>query len=109
HWLLAERIGEENGIRSERMFDDFNKFLETRCGEDAKIEKSTFYRCISELAEHNAITKVNRGHYFANPDLFWGDDIEKRINHLKLANLDKKGGLLRITPDENNVENSALE
>ena len=84
HWLLAERLSDENGLLVGKMFKDFNEYLRTRCGEDCIIVESTFYRAITELVNVGAINKLGKSHYHANAALFWTSDTQQRIEHLKL-------------------------
>lgn len=90
HWLLANRMGSENGLQMQSLLDAFNNHLnEDGDGEDFSIVKSTLYRCLEELVTVGAITKVDRGHYYANPDMFWGEEISKRLEHIKTRELHK--------------------
>lgn len=83
HWLLAERMSDNNGLQSGRLLEDFNQYLVESCGEDCAVHKATFHRCLEELIKIGAVNKIGRAHYFANPNLFWSDDVQARLDHLK--------------------------
>lgn len=98
HWLLAERLDESNGVNSGRMYRDFNEYLEFQCGPDCKISEATFYRCLDELVIVGAIKKVEKGHYLANINLFWGSDTNKRIESLKEFAKDNNPNIKLLNP-----------
>lgn len=99
HWLLAERLTDDNGLHSGSMFADFNKYLQEDCGsESSMVSKATFYRSLQELVETGAINKIDQGHYFANANLFWADDTQKRYDHLQLNAKDDNPKLKLINP-----------
>lgn len=94
HWLLAERLMDDNGLNATKIFADFNEFITSNCGETCRINESTFYRSMGELIDAGAISKIAKGHYLANPNLFWNDTTEQRFEHLKLADKDPNSYLL---------------
>jgi len=88
-WLLANKMSEENGITCDSVsFEQFNEYLKTSC-KDCTINYRTYLRAIKELNEVGALTKVQKGHYYANPHLFWGGDVEERMKFLELESKDK--------------------
>lgn len=80
-WILSNSSS-HNGVEvSNRTHALFNRFLsEKGCNE---ISKATYYRCITELSESGAITKVGKGHYYLNPYIFWQDDKNSRIKFIQ--------------------------
>jgi len=91
-WLLANKTDDYNGIdASTHSFNEFNKHLETECGLYCTITYRTFSNCIQELKDAGALTKVGKGHYYANPSMFWKLDKDERIGMLKI---EAKGNIL---------------
>ena len=83
-WLLANKMNDENGINcSTHSFEEFNNHLTQSCG-GCEINYRTYLRAIKELNEVGALTKVGKGHYYANPHMFWAGDKDGRINFLEL-------------------------
>ena len=95
-WILSN-ASNQNGIEvSNRTHALFNKFLvEKGCIE---ISKSTYYRCITELSDSGAITKVGKGHYYLNPYIFWQDDKASRIKFIQNEMSD--GGYVSTNPSK---------
>lgn len=90
-WLLATKMNDSNGLdTSIHSFDDFNKHLEKECGPNCKVTYRTFMRSIVELKDAGALTKVGKGHYYANPNMFWTLGKEERIENIKLEGADGK-------------------
>jgi hypothetical protein len=113
-WLLANKTGEMNGIDcSVNSYREFNEYLKQHCKEGAcGIGYRTFTNCMVELKEAGALTRIGKGHYYANPNMFWKDDVDKRTtmlieekkdgNYISLnpGSFDKKEN----TPDDGSVQ-----
>jgi hypothetical protein len=90
-WLLANKMSDENGIVCDSVsFNEFNKYLGEKCKEDCSINYRTYLRAIKELSDVGALTKVQKGHYYANPHLFWGGDKQDRLDFLVLEAKDSE-------------------
>lgn len=104
-WLLANKMNDENGINcSINSFNDFNKYLTKKCGEECSITYVTYLRCIRELKDSGALTQVGKGHYYANPNMFWRDDKEKRETFLELEAKDPDLQSLNPSIDNHTIE-----
>lgn len=89
HWLLANKMNDSNGIdASTTSFNQFNNYLTAECGANCAITYRTFSRGITELKDAGALTKVGKGHYYANPNMFWTLGKEERVELLKLESKD---------------------
>jgi len=95
-WLLAHKTSDSNGIdTSIQSHREFIQHLQ-RVNPELDMTYRTFSRSIRELFEAGALTKVGRGHYFANPYLFWKDEVEKRDELIRLET--KDGEYLSLNP-----------
>jgi hypothetical protein len=84
-WLLANKMNDENGVDcSKRSYEEFNAHLKDHCNQDCGISYSGYIKCMHELNQVGALTKVQKGHYYANPHLFWGGDKDDRLSFLEL-------------------------
>lgn len=83
-WLLANKMNDENGVVCDSIsFEEFNNYLKHDC-KDCGINYRTYLRSIKELSDVGALTKVQKGHYYANPHLFWAGDKDDRLKFLEL-------------------------
>lgn len=77
-WIMANASNDQNGIEvNKRTFEQFN------ADQVKKVGLANYYRCIDELCQAGAITKVGKGHYYLNPYIFWSSDREARITFIQ--------------------------
>lgn len=100
HWILAERLLDNNGINSGQIFKEFNQYLSDNCGQECTISEATFYRVMDELITVGAINRVDKGHYFANMHMFWGEKVDLRDQALRLFEKDENPKLRMLNPSE---------
>lgn len=82
-WLLANKVSDSNGINcSMHSYKEYNQYLKEHCGDDCEINYRTFLRSIKDLKESGALTQVGKGHYYANPYMFWQEEVTKRTELL---------------------------
>jgi len=88
-WVLANKTSEENGtdfsIETHRQFSAHSEAI---CP-GSSVSYRSFLRSVKELHEAGALTKIAKGHYYANPNMFWKDELMKRVEMLQL---EKKSG-----------------
>lgn len=96
-WILANKSNDSNGIDTSVVsFNEFNKHLADHCGEDCIISYRTFLRSIGELKDSGAFTQVQKGHYYANPNMFWQGPVEERSK--LLIEEAKDGNTISVNP-----------
>lgn len=95
-WVLANKTSESNGMDlSAETHRQFCKHSEIK-DPGSSISYRTFTRCIKELYDAGALTKIDRGHYYANPNMFWKDELSKRSDMLELEK--KDGTYVSVNP-----------
>lgn len=96
-WLLANKTNDSNGIdTSTESFNQFNSYLSEVNKVDTSITYRTFMNCMTELKTSGALTQVGRGHYYANPNMFWQDSTKKRT--ILLSEEAKDGNYISVNP-----------
>lgn len=81
HWLLANKANKSNGFTvDKKTLQEFNDFLSSN---QENITERTFRSCIEELRSNFIITRVTRGIYYFNPQLFWSGSKEARTEFLR--------------------------
>ncbi len=82
-WLMANKTNKDRGVSMDAYVrEDFNRFLQEDC-ETCSISKRTFDYCIKELVDANALTRIGRGHYYANAYCLWKGPTAKRTVFLQ--------------------------
>lgn len=94
-WILTQQMNSFNGFVTGRpVFEEFGRFLQDR--NLPTVSRSTFDIAIKELYNLGAITRVGRGHYYANPHLFWRGSECGRREFIKREAQD--GSVIAINP-----------
>jgi hypothetical protein len=108
-WVMG-RVDDENQFDYSRaMFEEFNDDL-SKIKTPKEYKQNTLDVAIKELVENEILMRIGRGKYRVNPRLFWSDDLNKRIQAVKVLEANKEilksnelGTPLPHEADEGNV------
>lgn len=81
-WIIPKASKENCIPHGTKVFNSFINELQE------KPAIGTIKNAISELVKHKVIIKHSLGNYQLNPAILWGDDVNKRIEHLKMMKED---------------------
>jgi hypothetical protein len=88
-WVMG-RVNDENEFDYSRtMFDEFNSDL-AKIKVPKEYKQNTLDVAIKELVENEILIRHGRGKYKVNPNLFWSDDTNKRIQAVKVYEANKE-------------------
>lgn len=90
-WLVTHEMNKSNVVStSKAIWEKFQKYLKSKCGEECSVGYRTFNSAIEELVKANVLTKTGRGQYYFNPHIFWKHDKKNRLDFIQAEVLDGK-------------------
>lgn len=82
-WVMGKVDDNNEFIYSKTLFEEFNKDL-SLIRVPKKYQQNTLDVGMKELMNNGIVIRQERGRYKVNPKLFWSDDINKRIEAVKV-------------------------
>jgi hypothetical protein len=82
-WVMGKVDDNNEFIYSKALFESFNGDL-SRIRVPKKYQQNTLDIGMKELTNNGILIRQERGRYKVNPKLFWSDDINKRIDAVKV-------------------------
>lgn len=82
-WVMGKVDDNNEFIYSKTLFEEFNKDL-SLIRVPKKYQQNTLDVGMKELVNNGIVIRQERGRYKVNPKLFWSDDINKRIEAVKV-------------------------
>jgi len=82
-WVMGKVDDNNEFIYSKTLFEAFNEDL-SRIRVPKKYQQNTLDIGMKELTNNGILIRQERGRYKVNPKLFWSDDINKRIDAVKV-------------------------
>lgn len=82
-WVMGKVDDNNEFIYSKTLFEEFNKDL-SLIRVPKKYQQNTLDVGMKELTNNGIVIRQERGRYKVNPKLFWSDDINKRIESVKV-------------------------
>ena len=92
-WMIGN-IALQDGLLliNSKVYEQWSKSLP----EKDIITSVSFYSCIKDLVDAGCLTKVGKGHYYLNPNIFWSADKLSRIEFIQDEK--KDGGFVSVNP-----------
>lgn len=82
-WVMGKVDDNNEFIYSKTLFEEFNKDL-SLIRVPKKYQQNTLDVGMKELVNNGIVIRQERGRYKVNPKLFWSDDINRRIEAVKV-------------------------
>jgi hypothetical protein len=95
-WVMGKVNDENEFAYSRAMFEQFNDDL-SKIKTPKSYQQNTLDIGIKELVDNGILIRLGRGKYKVNPLLFWSDDINKRVQAVKVLHTNEIAAPKKVT------------